>query len=88
MPSVQKTALIRYKEKVEMAQRSGYSNKAIIDELLREKATIMPRCTVKMMTLAQDRNIYKKREAARAAYECIEAIDFLVEELQQKEINA
>lgn len=73
----------QYMDKVKAAQRSGYSNKAIADELEREKATIMPRCMVKQMTLAQDRNIYKKRQAATAAHECIMAIDRIVKELTE-----
>ncbi len=74
--------------KVVQARDAGYSDKVIIDELQRERSTIYPRCIMKQAVLATDRNIYKKREAARAAQECIQAIDRICNELAPKEINA
>lgn len=71
----------QYMEKVGMAQRAGYANKDIADELLREKATIMPRCMVKQAMLSGDRTPYKRRQAASSAHECIVAIDRIVKEL-------
>ena len=75
----------RYWKKVLIARAKGYSDKAIVNELQRERFTIMPRCIMKQATLATDRNIYKKREAARAAQECIAAIDKICNELAPKE---
>lgn len=88
MPSVREDAYEKYMAKIELVRKCGYSNAAIIDELLRERATIMPRCVAKQATLVQDRNIYKKREAARSAYECIRAIDRIIKELEPKETLA
>jgi len=82
------TAYDRYKTKVQMARNAGFSDRAIIDELNREMESIKPRCIMKQMTLAQDRNIYKKREVARAAQECINAITKIIDELTPKEISA
>ena len=82
MPKVQENAYQKYNEKVIFAQNRGYSNQAIIEELLRERQTIMPRCIMKQAILVTDRNIYKKREAARAAHECITAIDKIISELR------
>lgn len=84
MPKVAEDAYARYMSKVSLAQKVGYSNQAIIDELLRERATITPRCIMKQATLTMDRNPYKKREAARAAHECIVAIDRIVKELEKE----
>jgi hypothetical protein len=81
-------AYVRYMQRVKFAQSKGYSDSSIIQELTQERTTILPRCVMKQATLAMDRNIYKKREAARAAQECIAAIDRIVKELQPKEITA
>ncbi len=81
-------AYIRYMQRVNFALSKGYSEKAIIQELLNERKTITPRSIMKQATLAADPNIYKKREAARAAHECLAAIDQIVEELTPKEIPA
>lgn len=83
----QETSYARYMAKVTMAQGRGYSVEAIIAELQRERSTIQPRCIMKQATLATDRNIYKKREAARAAQECIQAIDRICNELAPKETS-
>lgn len=74
-------AYVRYMHRVRHAQEKGYSNEAIIQELKRERSTITPRCVMKQATLVMDPNIYKKREAGRAAHECITAIDRIVKEL-------
>lgn len=81
-------AYIRYMHRVERAKELGYSNEAVIKELKQERETIMPRCIIKQATLANDKNIYKGREAARAAQECIQAIDRIINELTPKEITA
>lgn len=81
-------AYVRYMKRVAAALGAGYSKESIVEELKRERATIYPRCVMKQATLAMDKNIYKKREAARAASECISAIDQIVEELTPKEITA
>lgn len=78
----------RYMARIRKAQNAGYSNFAIIQELQHERATLQPRAMMKAATLAQDRNIYKKREAMRAANECSTAIDRICKELEPKEINA
>lgn len=78
----------KYMRKVEQARAAGYSDANIIQELQNERKTIYPRCVMKQATLAQDRNIYKAREAARAAKECIDAIDRICIELKPKEIPA
>lgn len=89
MPKAIENAYEKYMAKVRMAQKAGYSDVNIVKELERERATIMPRCVMKQAQLSQDRNIYKSREAARAARECITAIDRIIEELQApKEITA
>lgn len=74
-------AYVRYMSRVRHAQENGYSVEAIIQELKNEKKTILPRCVIKQATLVADPNIYKRREAARAAHECITAIDRIVKEL-------
>jgi len=79
------TATERYTEKVALAQKCGFSNEAIVQELRRERESIMPRCSIKQATLVHDRTQYKMREAARAARECIAAIDKICEELENKE---
>lgn len=76
-------AYAEYMQKVRIARSVGYSNAVIIDELQRERTSIMPRCMVKQATLAMDRNVYKKRQAAAAAHECIVAIDRICKELSE-----
>lgn len=88
MPQPRAHIYNEYMTKVTLARRAGYSNKVIVEELMRERDSIMPRCVMKQATLATDRNIYKRREVARLAWECIKAIDQILEELKSKEIPA
>lgn len=81
-------AYVRYLQRVRHARAAGYSDKAIMEELVSERISIAPRCTMKQAMLVGDRNPNKSREAARAARECIEAIDKLLAELAPKENNA
>jgi hypothetical protein len=72
-------------KKVKEAQAFGYPNEQIIRELQHEHSTLEGRARMIAATLAMDRNIYKKREALRAAEECRRAIDRIIDELQPKE---
>lgn len=80
-------AYVRYMQRVKRAQEVGFSTESIINELLREKSTITPRCVIKQATLSMEKTPHKRREAARAAAECMQAIDQIIKELTEKEIT-
>lgn len=73
----------KYMDKVRHAFGVGYRSAQVIGELQREKISINLRKTVKQAELAGDRNIYKTREAAKQARECIAAIDRICKELEE-----
>lgn len=74
----------QYGTKVFLAKRAGYTNEQIIEELTRERESIMPRCLLKQAELSRDRNPYKSRQAASTAHECMAAIARIIKELSEK----
>lgn len=83
-PPVIGDAYERYMKRVKAALEIGLKPYQIIQELKREKASLKGRATVKAATLVTDPNPYKKREAIRAAHECMTAIERIISELEEK----
>ena len=77
----------KYFNKAAMALIHGYTYEDVLEELRRERASIMPRCSRKQAELAHDRNPYKAKEALRTAKECLNAIDEVIVLLEKKEMN-
>jgi len=79
------TTYEKYMERVIQASNSGFPPIAIIIEMRAEIQRINSRCIQKVSELSMNKNPWPRKEAIRAAQECMAILERIINELKKKE---